>query len=75
MSAEVNEKEITNPNALIMAKALSLISLVVACFSGIHQIFEWTIFEPETVDVAFKASLVLMLIAMAFNGHAYSQDD
>jgi hypothetical protein len=69
--AKMLEKEVTNPGSLVAAKALSLISLLVACFSGLHQIFELSIFEPEIIGLAFKASLFLMLIAMAFNGRAY----
>ncbi|ONF42592.1 hypothetical protein BTO32_15405 [Marinobacter lutaoensis] len=75
MEEKMQEKQVTNPGSLVVAKALSLISVVVACLSGLHQIFEWTFFDAEIVDQVFGASLVLMLIAMAFNGHAYHQDD
>lgn len=75
MGVNVNETEITNPGSLMVAKVLSLIALVVVCLSGVHLIFEWTIFEAEKISLAFKAGLILMVIAMAFNGHAHSQTD
>ena len=75
MGAKMQEQEVINPGALVVAKALSLISLVVAVLSGCYLIFQWSFFDTEMVDRAFKASLVLMLVAMAFNGHAYQKSE
>lgn len=68
------QETIYDPAAKRAAKLISLIAACLVAFSALHQWLEWSVFDTDNVGLMFKSGLVLMLVALAFNGKATTKN-
>lgn len=65
-----DQEHIYDPEAKKAAKLISLIAAFLVAISALHHWLEWSLIDNDSVDQMFVGGLVLMLVALAFNGKA-----
>jgi len=71
---EIPDEIIYDKKAKYIAKFLSLIAITFVLFSYIHRALDWTLLEANYASQVGKTGLVLMIIALAFNGKATTKE-